>query len=48
MFTRQKGGFFHDGRFATINDVVAHFDAQFELQLSPAEQSDVAEYVKSL
>jgi hypothetical protein len=48
VFTRQKGGFFHDGRFATVNDVVAHFDAHFDLQLSPAEQSDLAEYVKSL
>jgi hypothetical protein len=48
IFTRQKGGFFHDGRFATVNDVVSHFDAQFDLQLSPAQQSDLAEYVKSL
>lgn len=48
VFTRQKGGFFHDGRFATVNDVVAHFDAQFDLQLTPAQESDLAEYVKSL
>jgi hypothetical protein len=48
VFTRQKGGFFHDGRFATVNDVVAHFNAQFALALTPEEQSDLAEFVKSL
>jgi hypothetical protein len=48
VFTRQKGGFFHDGRFATVNDVVAHFNAQFALLLTPEEASDLAEFVKSL
>ncbi len=48
VFTRQPGGFFHDGRFATINDVVAHFDAQFDLQLTTEEAHALAEFVKSL
>ncbi|HEU4582454.1 MAG TPA: hypothetical protein VFS67_29555 [Polyangiaceae bacterium] len=48
VFTRQKGGFFHDGRFATVNDVVAHFNAQFSLSLTSDEASDLAEFVKSL
>ena len=48
VFTRQKGGFFHDGRFASVNDVVAHFNAQFALALTPEEASDLAEFVKSL
>ena len=48
VFTRHKGGFFHDGRFASVNDVVAHFNAQFELLLTPEEASDLAEFVKSL
>ena len=48
VFTRQKGGFFHDGRFATVNDVVAHFNAQFALSLTADEASDLAEFVKSL
>jgi len=48
VFTRQKGGFFHDGRFPTVNDVVAHFNEQFGLLLTPEEQSDLAEFVKSL
>lgn len=48
VFTRQKGGFFHDGRFASVSEVVAHFDAHFDLQLTQEEQSDLAEFVKSL
>ena len=48
VFTRQKGGFFHDGRFTTVNDVVAHFNAQFSLSLTADEASDLAEFVKSL
>jgi hypothetical protein len=26
LFTHQQGGFFHDGRFATLNDVVNHYN----------------------
>jgi len=48
LWTHQKGGFYHDGRFATLNDVVAHYDAFFALGLSAQEQSDVVEYLKSL
>ena len=29
LFTRMKGGFYHDGRFATLADVVNHYDALF-------------------
>jgi len=35
LFSRQKGGFFHDGRFATLNDVVNHYDS-FRRWVSPA------------
>jgi CxxC motif-containing protein (DUF1111 family) len=48
VFTRAKGGFFHDGRFATLADVVAHFDAQFSLALTAEERSDLVEFLKSL
>ncbi|MEY2930493.1 MAG: hypothetical protein RL033_1242 [Pseudomonadota bacterium] len=48
VFTRQPGGFFHDGRFAAVSDVVAHFNTQFNLQLTPEEAHDLAEFVKSL
>jgi cytochrome c peroxidase len=48
MFTRAKGGYFHDGRFATLGDVVAHFNTQFRLSLTAAEQRDLVEFLKSL
>jgi len=43
-----KGRYYHDGRFATLNDVVAHYNTALTLTLSPAEQSDLVEYLKSL
>jgi hypothetical protein len=48
LFTRTKGGFYHDGRFATLNDVINHYDNHFELNLSPAEKKHLTEYLKSL
>lgn len=48
LWTHTKGGFFHDGRFATLLDVVDHYDATFSLGLTPAEKNDVVEYLKSL
>lgn len=48
MFTRRKGGFYHDGRFPTLADVVAHYDACFSLGLTPAEKQDLVAYLKSL
>jgi hypothetical protein len=40
--------YFHDGSAATLADVVTHYDAQFELGLSAAQQADLVEYLKSL
>ncbi len=48
LFTHEKGGFFHDGRFATLRDVLNHYDGAFGLGLSEQEKSDVVEYLKSL
>jgi hypothetical protein len=48
LWTHTKGGFYHDGRFATLPDVVNHYDAHFKLGLTKAEVSDLAEYLKSL
>jgi len=43
-----EGGFFHDGRFATLRDVVDHYDGAFGLGLFEQEKSDLIEYPKSL
>ena len=48
LFARAKGGFFHDGRFATLSDVVNHYDNHFSLNLSEAEKNNLVEYLKSL
>ena len=33
LHTRAKGGFYHDGRFATLGDVVDHYDSFMKLGL---------------
>lgn len=48
LFTRMKGGFYHDGRFATLLDVVNHYNEVFDLGLTDAQKSDLVEYLKSL
>ena len=48
LFAHQKGGFYHDGRFKTLLEVVEHYDQHFGLGLSSAEKSDLVEYLKSL
>ena len=48
LWTHTQGGFYHDGRFATLLDVINHYDAHFGLGLTEAEKADLAEYLKSL
>ena len=48
LFTHQKGGFYHDGRFATLDEVVQHYNSTQSLGLSPQEIKDLVEYLKSL
>jgi hypothetical protein len=48
LFTHQKGGFYHDGRFPTLGDVVNHYDSCFSLGLTPYEKSDLVQYLLSL
>ncbi len=48
LWTHQTGGFYHDGRFATLADVVNHYDATFHLGLTAQEKNDLVEYLKSL
>jgi len=48
LWTHTKGGFYHDGRFATFQDVINHYDAHFKLELTKTEFEDLAHYLKSL
>jgi hypothetical protein len=48
LHTHMKGGFYHDGRFATLIDVVNHYEQVLELGLSEAEKSDLVAYLQSL
>ena len=48
LWAHQKGGFYHDGRFATLGDVVDHYNRFFKLRLTPGEKRDLVEYLKSL
>src|SRR5689334_4798171 len=48
LWTHQKGGFYHDGRFATLKDVLEHYNGHFKLGLSEQEKVELAEYLKSL
>ncbi len=48
LWTHMKGGFYHDGRFATLLDVVNHYDAFFGLGLQENEKNDIVEFLKSL
>jgi len=43
-----KGGFYHDGRFATLLDVVNHYNGFKKLSLTEQEKKDLVEYLKSL
>jgi cytochrome c peroxidase len=48
LWTHTKGGFYHDGRFATLLDVVNHYDQFFGLGLTQQQKNDLIEYLKSL
>jgi hypothetical protein len=48
LWAHQKGGFYHDGRFATLLDVVKHYHSFFGLALTDDEKADLVEYLKSL
>ncbi|HSB79398.1 MAG TPA: hypothetical protein VLM91_11440 [Candidatus Methylomirabilis sp.] len=48
LWTHMQGGFYHDGRFATLNDVIAHYDQTFGLGLTSQEVHDLVEFLKSI
>ena len=48
LFTRAKGGFYHDGRFADLNSVVTHYQGVLKFSLTDDERRDLIEYLKSI
>jgi len=48
LFAHQKGGFYHDGRFATLGDVVDHYNGCMNLGLADSEKRDLVQYLLSL
>ncbi|HEY5996911.1 MAG TPA: hypothetical protein VIU29_07805 [Candidatus Deferrimicrobiaceae bacterium] len=48
LWAHAKGGFFHDGRFATLDNVVTHYDTTFALGLTAPEKADLVQYLLSL
>jgi mono/diheme cytochrome c family protein len=48
LWTHQKGGFYHDGRFATLREVVDHYDSFRGLGLTEQEKNDLVQYLLSL
>jgi hypothetical protein len=48
LCTHEKGGFYHDGRFATLRDVVVHYNDVFSLGLAQDEIQDLMEFLRSI
>jgi cytochrome c peroxidase len=48
LWTHTRGGFYHDGRFATLGAVIAHYNRHFELGLTAEESKDLEQYLLSL
>ncbi len=48
LWTHVKGGFYHDGRFATLRDVIEHYNNFLKLGLTEQDRNDLVEYLKSL
>jgi hypothetical protein len=48
LWTHERGGFYHDGRFATPLDVVNHYNTFLSLNLSDSEKADVVQYLRGL
>lgn len=48
LWTHTKGGFYHDGRFATLEAVLDHYDGHFGLELTESEKRDLVQYLLSI
>jgi hypothetical protein len=48
LWTHGKGGYYHDGRYATLGALIDHYDAHFGLGLGAGEKRDLEQFLKSL
>ncbi len=48
LWSHQKGGFYHDGRFATLADIVNHYNSHLKLNLTDEDKKDLVEYLKGI
>jgi hypothetical protein len=48
LWSHQKGGFYHDGRFPKLDDVINHYNDHFKLQLSDEERKDLVQFLLGL
>ena len=48
LWTHQKPGFYHDGRFVNLREVVEHYNTVKQLALTEQDKLDLVEFLKSL
>jgi hypothetical protein len=44
----EKGGFYHNGRFVTMRDVIENYDSFLNPSLTSQQKIDLVAYLKSL
>ena len=47
LFAHAKGGYWHDGRFQSLAEVVDHYDSCFGIGLDAGQKRDLVEFLKS-
>lgn len=48
LWTHGKGGYYHDGRFVTLADVINHYNRFLGLGLTATERAELEQYLRSL
>jgi hypothetical protein len=48
LWTHSRGGYYHDGRFSDLGDVVNHYDSCLSLGLSDQNKADLVQFLKSI
>jgi cytochrome c peroxidase len=48
LWARMQGGFYHDGRFADLGEVIDHYEPVLGFTLNSHERADLIEYLRSI